>query len=224
MDEAGDQRDSADNPASWRKSWLALLLIVLFIGAVFGLIVFLGVKFFSNPEIITRDYNQYTFTKSEGLWWTQVQKGSQPYTLPFYYAPWEVEDIPVQRSSLEPIWVKQLDRSIKVYISVDPEGIGTSVVSAANIGRVVGNRYRLYNMNVSSAFVSDPGYPYAIADCSNSSENIFVIVVDTGDANKVETSGNAGTCFTVTGKNDTEILRAGDAYTYRLLGIIKTPA
>lgn len=207
---------------STRRSALFLVIGIVVIVILFAAMIYLGIRL-AKPKPVIQDYSNYTFTQQDNIWWTQVQKGNQPFNLPFFYAPWEVENIQISRSALVPIWQAQLDKSIHFFIAVDPASTGTAVVAAANIGRVIGNKYGLFNMNVSSAFTSYAGFDYPVMTCENSSPKTFVMTVEIGPVNKVASAGKAGTCFVVTATNSSELLRVSDAYTYRLLGIIKTP-
>jgi hypothetical protein len=227
-------REKSDAPADsdkgereeQSKPW-TIVIAVLVVLAIFAVFIYFGYSM-RTPRPLEKDYGAYHFTmdrsvpENERVWWTQVQKGNQAYNLPFFYGPWELEQIAVPRSTLEHIWKKQLDKSISVYVSIDPNSTGTAVVAGANIARIIGTKYRIFNMNVSAALTAQGSTSTQVISCANSSSKVFVYEIRLGATTAISLGGQNGTCVVIQAQNASDLLRAADAYSYNLLGVMKS--
>ncbi|MBW2990385.1 hypothetical protein KY348_01630 [Candidatus Woesearchaeota archaeon] len=193
------------------------ILVILFLGIVFI------PKFIQNANRDKYRYNNFEFIKrDDGFWYTFVQKGAQPYWIPFYYHPTELEDIPVE-TFLRAKFFEIADNNGQIYITLDPDSEDNQIVIAGvEISRITGGRYDLLNVPTSSAFIKPPtesvtetGTP--IVTCMHSSNKTMVIWLTLSDKN-IAYSRNY--CIILEAKTYEDMIRVADRTMYHLLGIM----
>jgi len=92
------------------------ILLISIAVMILVIIFFLSFRFFTQETPKTLDdlhalnlqgklepdqgyiYNRYSFVYFDGLWYTQVQKGNNLFSIPLHYAPKDLEDIPLTGS------------------------------------------------------------------------------------------------------------------------------
>jgi flagellar basal body-associated protein FliL len=204
-------------PVDSKKSLIIILIIIGIIILVIGAI-FLSKYILKNKNTVT--YNQYVFQKSEGnTWMTQQMIKGKLYDIPFYNNPTQVLDIPVDPYSIDKIRNFTLNKNGTVYVSIDPNESSKVVIAAVEYVRILGNVYNIYNLNVKSAFNSQPNETtdYPIVTCSGQSKNTLVIVQKVSNKNLISSNGN---CITIESINASESIRVADAFAFKLLSII----
>ncbi len=60
-------------------------------------------------------YNGFSFVKSDGLWWTEIQAGEELIMTPLHFAPKVLEEIQITGKLNE-----NFNKGAKVYIAIDP--------------------------------------------------------------------------------------------------------
>ncbi|MBI2573515.1 hypothetical protein HYV86_06640 [Candidatus Woesearchaeota archaeon] len=60
-------------------------------------------------------YNGYSFVKSDGLWWSEIQDDGRTVKFPLHFGPLEVQDIPIH-GGLSP----QFENGSEIFIAIDP--------------------------------------------------------------------------------------------------------
>jgi len=193
------------------------VLILLFLGLV---IIPSQIR---RAKLEKYKYNNFEFIKrKDGFWYTMVQKGVQPYWIPFYYHPSELEDIPVE-PGLRDKFFKIRDNNGSIFITIDPDaGNNTIVIAGVEISRITGSRYDLLNVPTHSAFIKPPkkggaetGTP--IVTCKYASNKTMVIWLTLSDKN---VAYSYDYCVILEAKTYKDMVRVADRTMYHLLGIM----
>ena len=151
-----------------------------------------------------------------------MQKGEQPYWIPFYYHPSELEDIPVE-PGLRDKFFEIRDNNGSIFITLDPDSEDNQIVIAGvEISRITGGRYDLLNVPTSSAFIKPPkdsvtetGTP--IITCMHSNNKTMVIWLTLSDKN---IAYSYDYCIILEALTYEEMIRVADRAMYHLLGIM----
>ncbi len=105
---------SSKNRKTFSKETRAILWVVCFI-ALFLIFVW-SVKYIYPKQTIPHyTYNYFDFYYIDGMWYTQIQLGKQPWNIPLRYGPKDVEYIPVIGDPNVFLTAKG------VYITFDPD-------------------------------------------------------------------------------------------------------
>ncbi len=202
------------------KSWKGVIITTIFLIVMFAAVLF-------GPKIIGEDerntYNGFPFQKKNMLWITTAQKGGQPYQIPFYYHPTEVEDI-VARPGAEQLLLRaSQDRpNTTVFITLDPELQSKAVVAAVEISRITGSRYNLLNLETHGALTRKPEEQRAntqnpIVTCEQANNETIVVWLKKGPQNLIYNEGN---CIMLQGETEEDILKTADRFAYMLIGVM----
>ncbi|MGV8141344.1 MAG: hypothetical protein ACP5NW_02800 [Candidatus Woesearchaeota archaeon] len=212
-------KDSKDTAAGDNRSLLYVFIGIGIILIIFGAVFVMSKYVFKDENTV--EYNHYVFEKFEGnKWMTQQMIGGQVYNIPFYNNPEMVLDVPVDPNAVKQLRTfRQYFPNGTVYITVDPDESSKVVLAGVEYARILGTAYNIYNMNVKSA-ISEPveGMDYQVVTCKNSSRNVFVIYQTVTDKNLVSLDGN---CIILESISANESIRVADAFTFRLLNIIR---
>jgi hypothetical protein len=205
-----------------RKQNLSFIIFAGILILVFLAIVFVP-RYLHQTSIDKNKYNGFDFVKDdEGVWYTVVQKGNQPYQIPFYYHPSELEDIPVDGSIREKFFSIR-DNNGSIFITMDPDGNNnTIVIAGVEIAKVTGTRYGLLNVNTHSAFIKKPNNTTVdtstpVVTCSDANDKIMVIWLTLSNKNIVYSYGN---CIILEAASYRDMVRVADRLMYNLLGIM----
>ena len=193
------------------------IIIIIFIGtlAITGYV--------KKAKLEKYKYNNFEFVKEkDGFWYTMVQKGPQPYWIPFYYHPSELEDIPVE-PFLRAKFFEIKDNNGSIFITLDPDSEDNRIVIAGvEISRITGGRYDLLNVPTSSAFIKPPsktttetGTP--IITCMHSNNKTMVIWLTLSDKN---IAYSYDYCVILEATTYEDMIRVADRTMYHLLGIM----
>lgn len=199
-----------------RKEDNSLFKIISIILLVF--VAFFLIGYFLKDSGNTVVYNDITFRKSGDIWVGEFKYFGQYYKVPFYYNPYEVEDIIVNTDATDPIL--QIDRSRGWFIvSVDPDIPAYMGVAGTQIARVTGTRYGLLNIPTKAAFYSTPEFETEepIIDCSQSHHNLVVLHLQVGEENSIIRDGY---CITLTATDKDGAFMAADRFVFELLKIM----
>ncbi|MFC1648516.1 hypothetical protein ACFL1B_03575 [Nanoarchaeota archaeon] len=178
----------------------------------------------SKPNYDEYTYNNYPFEPSDTLWITWAEKDGQPYRIPFYHHPTELEDI-VAEPGLEQLLLfasKEKPETV-VYITLDPELQSRAVVAAVEISRLTGDRYNLLNLETHGALTRLPDEQIAntqnpIITCNDANHDTIVIWMTLTNANFIHAEGN---CITLEARSDEDMVRVADRFAYMIIGIMK---
>jgi len=137
------------------------------------------------------------------------------YTIESRYDPRVLEEIPVN-INLNDIYNKKA-----LFITMDQNATGVSVLAATEISKVTGNSL-IFRYPISDTFgaLKEPieGKNVTVMTCNNVSENIGVIFFEI--SNKSEIHSNNG-CVILSGKDENDLIRVADRLMLVLLGIMK---
>lgn len=174
------------------------------------------------------NYNGYAFIKIDNFWFTRIQRGEQPYDIPFYFDPNNLSDIKLENNSIR-VLSKMIAKAPKAYdtvfLSVQPNMSSMAAIAAIEIGRMVGNRYNLLNYSTKSALTAplEGQEDFPVRNCSNAFNRTAVIEFQISDKTEITSAiGPNGLldCIIIQGPNEKELIRAADKLSYVLLGII----
>lgn len=199
-----------------------------FIIAVVGVICVLGLVvgagyWYSSSEM--KPYNNFPFEKDGQLWITQAQMNGQPYTLPFYYHPTDLEDIPAPKGVEQPLVRAGLEsKNMTVFITLDPDLPSKAIVAGVEISRLTGSKYDILNLRTHGALTRAPENPDAsaprpIVTCSEASANgTMVIKMRLGQNNVISQRENG--CIVLEGETPEDLKSVADRFAYMILGIM----
>ena len=193
------------------------ILIILFLAIVFI------PQYLQKSEIEKNKYNEFDFVKEkDGFWYTLVQKGAQPYWIPFYYHPKEVEDIPVD-PNIQGKFFEMVENDGQIFITLDPDaGDNNVVIAGVEISRITGGRYDILNVPTRAAFTNEPtntnvetGVP--IITCANSNNKTLVVWLTLSHSN---IAYSYDYCIRLEATDYEEMVRVADRVVYHSVGIM----
>ncbi|MFH1828237.1 MAG: hypothetical protein ABH824_03160 [Nanoarchaeota archaeon] len=155
-------------------------------------------------------YNQFSFVKADGLWWTEIYRSDTLVKIPLHFSPNEVESIPVE-GKLNP----EFNKGVDIYISIDPDVMNkyyTLAISELSFNIAKGIERRPVGSCTKEDAVCDNR---TIVSCNNTQgKPIVELAID-------ETAGieYIDTCIKIKG-NGYEIVKAADKILYKWYGIM----
>jgi len=221
---ASDERKPVADSKSGRRAVLFLILFVVFV-----VIVFLGPPIYRNWQaqrtLQANTYNGFQFVQMRDgevtLWVTRIQKGAQPYNIPFYYHPRDTESV-----ALEPGITNRFlspDKPARVYVTIDPEASSTPVLAGVEFARILGYKYNLLNIDTRSAFQRAPpdnDSNVVVMTCADATANVTVISMDLGQNDIIYRDTQNPNCIRVQYMTENESVRVADRFAYGLLRIM----
>lgn len=229
-DKHTEKKDDAEDKKLAKKKERTSLIAVLTIIAI--IVVLMIASYFiitSTRNVKTNTanritYNNYDFAKLEdNHWYVQLSINNVAYNMPFYYNPYEVENVSIDNTTFQDI-----KRFINyhpggnIYFTMDPDESSKIVIAAVELGRILGNRYNIFNMNVISSFTKDSVNgnitTYPIITCANATPGTMVMWFAVADENKVMGDSN---CIVIKARSANESIMVADALSYRILTIIR---
>ncbi len=196
-----------------------LYVAIAFIIAIFALayLFFQGKP--AEPEAFQDvvEYNGYTFSKAEGIWYSTVDVdwlGKRiKYSLMTFHSPLETENVTSDRNAGV---VLKLGTSNTAYISVQPDLDSKAVLAGTEISKVLG---KMFFMSVKGALTEDDGSDSPVITCENMSESVRVVEIRYAPETAVRRTPEG--CVIVEGPTGDEQIRAADRLVFNLLGIDK---
>lgn len=157
-------------------------------------------------------YNGFSFVQSNGIWYSQVQKGNTLYDTTFNSDPLSVENITVEGS------ISALFKNADViYITFDPDAHGLKYIAVANAGLSM-SLVKGFGYNLTAGCTSNETATCrntAVVQCGD--EDKAVIYFKESTETKVVLSEN---CVTIEGAGE-DIIRAKDRLLMRWYGIMQ---
>jgi hypothetical protein len=224
---------------------------ILNISIIVLVVILIGVGFIALMDKFGAP-DKYTYEGPNGVFtFTKIKQGADTYhnlelyasnklvnerlginddrtiIIPFRYGPDEVKNIEVSNDSVAMIdhFNKMLNPERGLFLTYDPNEKAAIVISAAEIGRVIGTEsYGVFQIPTDVAYSK----PYAqndtriIKTCNQTDWIQGVIHFTLGDETKVFKHPAYTSCIIVEGKNYDDLTRATDALIYNGLGVINT--
>ncbi|NQU98333.1 hypothetical protein HQ533_02610 [Candidatus Woesearchaeota archaeon] len=196
-----------------KDSILEFLMAVIVIVVLFAGVLYVG-KFFSEKNETENNYNGFEFYYEETskLWFTQIQLGRTPYTIPFYHHPKDLEDIVVEEN-VEDIILKKIPANI--IIAVPGDSSAQIALAGIEISKITGERFQVFNIPTTSA-VNEEVEGLPLATCANANERTVIISFERSNKNLITSKGR---CIILEFKEEDPI-RVADAFTYSLIKIM----
>ncbi len=206
-----------EKKASNLKFWIFAAALILF----FLALVYVP-KILHNQEVENNRYNGFDFYKGDdGFWYTVVQKGAQPYEIPFYYHPRELEDIVIEPGVRDKFF-DMVANNGTIFIVVDPDSESKSVIAGVEIAKITGQGYRLLNVPTYSAFSKEPtnitvNVETPILSCAAANNRTLVVGLVLSSRNVVYSQDY---CIRLEALTYDDMIRVADRLMYSLLGIM----
>jgi hypothetical protein len=208
-----------------KKSLLYLVLIVIGILAIL-VVSYLVSKNINNTPLNDKRvvYNNFIFLKqADNTWSVDLSIKNAPYSIPFYYNPYEVDNISMH-SEIIPAFKRFMNESPggRVYIAVDPDDSSKVIIAGVEFARLLGDKYNVFNFDVVSAFSRPPNASLnltrPVVSCRNANNHTMVIIMYIGNMTAI---GYKNNCIVLEAANLNDTVKVADAFSYRLLGIIR---
>lgn len=212
------------------------LYLTIFIGAI--ILIFIGIIIYGNylknveqKKLDDLKYNNFEFIYDapRQLYFTSIEIAKIPYEIPFFFHPTQLEDIFVDEGVTHVI--NNISGQGQIIITLDTDLNSTAVKAGVQISRITGERFNIFNIPTGSAFTSVPDdfdmsnysnetnatLPFNIVTCDDANVLQVIIHLRKGDISHISYNGN---CITLTGKNEEDLVRVAERFTYELLGIM----
>lgn len=173
------------------------------------------------PAPVDYTYNNYPFEKGtcpgteKTCYLLSIRGYSDP--LPFENHPSMVEDVLFEYGAMEYLRSTVQQANATAIIGIPDGAPGEVVVAAARLSPFLGTRYGLLGMNVAARLSGDGD---GKVDCRYATTRQYVILFEQGEADGVFV--RAPNCVVVQGRDSTSVLRAVDAFSFRIMGIVPT--
>jgi len=221
MKEQPSKKAPSDEPKETsigRNTVYFFVAMIILIGLLVGYIWFKSHTAAKEREL--NRYNGFDFAQAEGgLWVTEIQVGKQPYTVPFYHHPRDLEDVLFDRNALVPLQSAPRE----VFISLEPDAGSQVVIAGVEISRITGNKYNFYNLNTKGALTrlpTDEPLDLPVINCYNATPDRVVIQFVPAKQNVIVRSEKNPSCILLNYQNATESIRVADKFAYMLLKIV----
>jgi hypothetical protein len=200
-------------------------LIIIALIAVIVLVALVYVpNLLKKHQLQSDSYNNFQFVKQpDGFWYTVVNKGNQPYQLPFYYHPRQLEDIVVDNTVRDKFFGLK-DNEGSIFITLDPGSTDNKIVIAGvEVARITGERFGLLDVPTRSAFTRPPtdssvNTETPVIGCKDANPKNLVVWIVVTNKNLVSSNGY---CVILEAKSYNDTVKVADRLVYNLLGIMK---
>ncbi|MDP3917915.1 MAG: hypothetical protein Q8Q30_01940 [Candidatus Woesebacteria bacterium] len=186
------------------------------------LVLFTGFIFFRESSKINEivfDYGKFKVQKvnSNGIeaYRTEIfiNENQEPNYITLRHNPRNLENISVEISDLKSKLLKD-----ELFISMEPNATGKSVIAGTEISKIIGNPF-LFNIPSHGALLRDIGNNAPVMTCSdaNSNKSVAVIEFRAGEENKIYSDGE---CVIAEAITEDDLIRVADRISYTALGIM----
>ena len=136
------------------------------------------------------------------------------YTIESRYDPRALEEIPMN-IDLDDIYNKKV-----LFITIDQNATGVSVLAATEISKVTGNSliFKYPKETFGALKSSTEGKNVTVMTCNNVSKNIGIVSFEINNKSEIYSNND---CVILSGKNENDLIRVADRLMLVLLGIMK---
>lgn len=144
-----------------------------------------------NGEIVSYKFNNFLFEKQDNIWYTQVQQGSQVYTISFTYGPINLENISIIFNPND--FQKLTTSGSKVYVTFDHDSANASYIATSAIN-IINNLKTVYGVKVQRACLTNTTtcVDAPVITCDNTDKAVIQFI--DSETNSIEYKDN---CLTI---------------------------
>lgn len=195
------------------------LIVIVIILILFGIILFAYQK--ERYSDVFFKYNNFEVHKVNFFDKGFVYKirlvslvNNQLYTIESRYDPRYLEEIPVN-INLNDIYNKKV-----LFITMDSNATGVSVLAATEISKVTGNSLIFKYPKETFGALKSPieGRNITVMSCNNVSNSVGVISFEINNRSEIYSKNG---CVLVSGKSENDLIRVADRLMLVLIGIMK---
>ena len=211
-----------------RRARKGRLFVIIFAVAVILLLIG-GLVYLHWSRAHTAAVNQYNgfdFTQVQDgklmLWATRIEAGGQPYIIPFYYHPRDVEQVAFQQGLTERFLTLGL-RPQRIYITFAEDAGSIPVIGGVEISRITGYQNDLVNIDTRGALQTSPSSNATnveVVRCADATANVSVLSFDLGGNDSIYQDAQDPYCIHFEYTSPNESIRVADRFAYGLVGIM----
>ncbi len=138
-----------------------------------------------------------------------------PYQIPFYNHPQDIESLPVAPAAVRSIIAMQKVENQSVLIVIPPNAPGDIGVAGVQLGRILGDRYGIMNLNVRATSAAN-----LASACTQANATTLVVWFESDKLNAVHEAQK--NCIAISAIDGPGAVAGSEALTYRILGVIPT--
>lgn len=208
-----------DNKGTNNSERSAAGIIIFFLIVLVLFTVFIFFRESSKINELVFDYGKFEVQKvnSNGIemYRTEIfiNDNQEPYYITLRHNPKTLENISLEISNLNDKLLKD-----ELFISMEPNATGKSVIAGTEISKIIGNHF-LFNVPSHGALLRDIGNNAPVMTCSdaNSNKSVAVIEFHIGEENKIYSDGE---CVIAEAVTEDDLIRVADKISYVALGIM----
>ena len=192
---------------------IVTILLIVFVFSAWGLIQYQQWKF----KDVFFDYNGFEIRQVEHGYRIKLVINDQqdnPIYIRLRNKPQDLEAIPIEGMDIE----ADVRQKESFFLTIDPQQnlTGRTTVAALEIDSVLDNA-ALYSIHVNSAVTASADQTKTVKTCKDVNATTGIIWLRLADQEAIR--GQDG-CIMLQAPNEDGIIRAADAFLYRVLGII----
>ncbi len=190
--------------------WLFIFLILIVIA--FGIGLFVRNYLQSEHQ---REYNGFLVTPVQSgnivTYKVDIYINAQPFVMNARYAPWQVDDIPIDPNVASYLTSKK--ELIGAIDANDPRLFGATTVAALEVNNIMEG---IFNINMTSASTT-PHDKFKLISCADATKDVGVVIFEIGERDEVVMDNS---CVRVRAKEEPDLVKSATRVNYALTGII----
>lgn len=196
---------------------IAAVMVILIIGGL-SLLLYSKARF-KDYYFKYGEFDVHKVVSRNGIWYELNifvgEKEVQSYIISVRNDPRELENITVDIRDIKKSLIKP-----QLFITMDKEATGLSVVAGVEISKIIGNPF-LYKVPIEGALTTQlNNQTLIVKTCNDVNERVGVIYLKQSKDVETKVYDKNG-CIVITGKNEYEIIKGADKLVLTLLGVMK---
>lgn len=215
-------KDSEEPTSNFKRARLFAIIFSIVVILLFAFMV-LFPHYHAQSVNEKNKYNGFDFSQIQSdkltLWKTTINVKGQPYIVPFYYHPRDLEDIPMEQGVTDEL----VNKEPKVlYITFSSDAGSKPVIGGVEVSRFTGSRYKLLNIETHAALKDDPkdGAQHLLINCAKATNRSMVLSYDHGNNTIIYRDHQHPSCIHLEYRTPDDSIRVSDRFAYGLLRIM----